>query len=273
MANDYNAFKLLEFESNLIPNYKGVLQGLSNRELDGLIVRNLVDKETTSGFVSALESNQYEMPLNKYYWGTVYGRVLTSKLNDLDKYYESALEYNTKQPSIWGPEKVLNWQDFLGSILSMLYDKQANIPHFSNGNSCHSSTIRFLSEGNGLVTHSDNRFPAEEPKFEDLKSISILEDVISYFVLLQKPSSGGELTVFNARWNNKQNHPEHEHECIESIELEQSRTLELDVGDLLVFQGGDIYHRVEPIIGPIPRITIGGFITPSIDNTSVYFWS
>jgi hypothetical protein len=44
-------------------------------------------------------------------------------------------------------------------------------------------------------------------------------------------------------------------------------------GDMILFQGGNIWHRVETVRGNIPRITFGGFIGISIDKTKFYYWS
>ena len=44
-------------------------------------------------------------------------------------------------------------------------------------------------------------------------------------------------------------------------------------GDLLIFYGGRIWHRVEPILGSKPRITLGGFINFSDDDKKCFYWS
>jgi len=44
-------------------------------------------------------------------------------------------------------------------------------------------------------------------------------------------------------------------------------------GDLLMFYGGYIWHRVEDIEGNTPRITLGGFLNFSKDDKELYYWS
>jgi hypothetical protein len=44
-------------------------------------------------------------------------------------------------------------------------------------------------------------------------------------------------------------------------------------GDILVFSGGPIWHRVENIKGDTPRITFGGFLNFSKDEKELFYWS
>jgi len=44
-------------------------------------------------------------------------------------------------------------------------------------------------------------------------------------------------------------------------------------GDILVFSGGPIWHRVENIKGETPRITFGGFLNYSKDDKELFYWA
>ena len=271
MLEAFKFFRLLDFDVKHLHDYYGVLAQLWNNRLDGLIIRNIASQPLIEKFLILLDETGYNIPVTRYYWGKVYGRVLTSELNDIEQYYKDAAIYDTNLPLIWGDGQ--SWEYYFRNILHILYGKSAGIPKFDDGNMCTSSTIRVISDGKSLTTHCGNQFAYNSSKFNKLKSVSILDDQLSYFLLLQKPMQGGDLTVFNAKWSKRNEYSNINSNMIKSIEASQSIKLELNPGDLLIFQGGQIYHRVECINGPIPRITLGGFLTPSKDLTKLYFWS
>jgi hypothetical protein len=49
--------------------------------------------------------------------------------------------------------------------------------------------------------------------------------------------------------------------------------IRLAPGDMILFTGGRIWHRVEPVEGESERVTIGGFVALAQDGERVYFWS
>ena len=44
-------------------------------------------------------------------------------------------------------------------------------------------------------------------------------------------------------------------------------------GDLLIFNGGSIWHKVEEIKGKSDRITFAGFLDMNKDKTKWIYWS
>ena len=44
-------------------------------------------------------------------------------------------------------------------------------------------------------------------------------------------------------------------------------------GDLLLFAGGNVWHRVEKVAGFKSRITLGGFIAETTTPGKYYIWS
>tara|TARA_B110000037_G_C17118308_1_gene504712 strand:+ start:2967 stop:3140 length:174 start_codon:yes stop_codon:yes gene_type:complete len=44
-------------------------------------------------------------------------------------------------------------------------------------------------------------------------------------------------------------------------------------GDMIIFQGGEIWHRVELVKGKKSRYTIGGFMGFSLDDKEIIYWS
>ena len=260
MPSKFQFLRFIEFEYNTIAQHSGLLSQLWNDQLDGIILREVISPSVISSFLSLLSK-----PITNF-------RVLASQLDDLDKYYSDAADYNLNLPAIWGDDNK-TWPQFFSDILQVLYGRAAYVPYFADDKCCASSTVRIISNGNELTTHCGNQFAYNSSKFEDLNAISLLDNQVSYFLLLQVPSEGGELTIFDAKWSNRFQYSNQNNDFIHSIESRDSIKLDLRAGDLLIFQGGQIYHRVERAQGAIPRITLGGFITPSLDKQKLYFWS
>ena len=88
MSEANKFFRLLDFAVKHLHDYSGVLPQLWNNRLDGLIIRNIVSQPLIEKFLILLAVTGCNIPVTKYYWGKVYGRVRTSELNDIEQYYE-----------------------------------------------------------------------------------------------------------------------------------------------------------------------------------------
>lgn len=47
----------------------------------------------------------------------------------------------------------------------------------------------------------------------------------------------------------------------------------MEEGDLILFDAGQRWHMVEPIYGQTDRITVGCFTSYNKDKTKIYYWS
>ena len=108
-----------------------------------------------------------------------------------------------------------------------------------------------------------------------------MDDQLSYFLMIQHPHSGGELTIYDLLWDTVKRKETMENNDFviddndNKIYIKDTRKFAVDPqpGDIVLFAGGPIWHRVEDIGGTIPRITLGGFLNFSKDNTELYYWS
>jgi hypothetical protein len=143
-----------------------------------------------------------------------------------------------------------------------------------------SSTIRVCFPGcGGMNTHVGNMFRHIYPNFYNfLDKLMDVDGQISYFVMLSKPEQGGQLVLFDARWGEFVS-PNDEGEIIRA-NGEKVLQKELDYqlidpqpGDMILFNGGDIWHKVDTLTGARDRITIGGFFAKTRDNQKIYGWA
>jgi len=148
------------------------------------------------------------------------------------------------------------------------------------------ATFRYLTPEKGLMSvHCGNYFGKTFEKFyEDLTKKVAVENQMSFFIMLQEPDAGGELSLFNFRWKDGQtkDNPSEDNEIIQPNGSRMNVNTNPNIikdkispkkGDMILFQGGNIWHKVETIQGNLPRITFGGFIGISIDKTKFYYWS
>jgi hypothetical protein len=145
--------------------------------------------------------------------------------------------------------------------------------------------FRYLMPGNGhMPVHCGNFQTEFEPFYTHLNKTLSVEDQMSYFVMLQKPEEGGVLDVFNLRWEAGQTkksaredkeiiRPDGSILTIDADKTYSKVSITPEPGDMILFQGGNIWHRVSNVIGQKPRITFGGFMAMDKSEESFYYWT
>jgi hypothetical protein len=147
-------------------------------------------------------------------------------------------------------------------------------------------TFRYLLPKEGFMSiHCANYFGTIFMEaYAHLNAKVRAKNQMSYFVMLQEAEEGGELSLFNFRWQPGQTkrEPNEDNEIIQSdgskvyVQTDpgiRKNKIRPRKGDMVLFQGGNIWHRVEHVKGKTPRITFGGFLSLSHDDKKVYYWS
>lgn len=136
-------------------------------------------------------------------------------------------------------------------------------------------------ESGELIVHCENLFFEEFPDFFNwLKLMDITHNKLSYFITLQEPEAGGDLCCFDLNWKTVKHreHPtlvvdvEHNEIDVESENVAR-QWIKPNEGDLLLFAGGNVWHRVEKVRGSKSRITLGGFVAETTEPGKYYIWS
>ncbi len=147
-------------------------------------------------------------------------------------------------------------------------------------------TFRYFNTDFGSICiHCGNFFQSFfNDFFAPLKDEINFTNQMSYFFVLQKPTAGGELQVFDFEWEDGQDKPDNGDDkeiilkdgssyFIDDDENAHYVDLSPEPGDMVVFQGGALWHRVKKVLGNNPRITFGGFFSFSRDMSSIHVWS
>lgn len=134
-------------------------------------------------------------------------------------------------------------------------------------------TVRALGPGQQIYSHHDLHYWLAVYKRlpDDLDRTSLL----SWFVTVQAPEGGGALTVYGL-WGSDPNPPMLPTRFLDTQALEErfgKHAFDLRAGDLVIFDSGRHVHRVTPVSGSRPRLTLGGFMTLSKDRGHAAYWS
>lgn len=159
-------------------------------------------------------------------------------------------------------------------LLSALYGGRPAAPPRFDGELCWAPyNLRALDPGQQIFSHHDNHFGLSV--YQRMPAELDRSTVLSWFITLQPPEGGGELVVYGL-WGSDSNVPLLPSRFIDTQALEQrfyKYSADLRAGDLVVFDAGRHVHRVTPVQGSRPRLTLGGFMTVATDGSHLAFWS
>lgn len=144
--------------------------------------------------------------------------------------------------------------------------------------------VNFPNKG-FIPIHCGNYFQQEFPEFYEHLRIQVhVKDQLSYFITVNEAEIGGELSLIDLTWEDGQ-HKENVGADL-GVTLMDGRFVDTTkngtvkrqkikpgAGDLLIFSGGPIWHKVELVEGNSNRITIGGFLAVTEDDKNLKFWT
>jgi hypothetical protein len=141
-------------------------------------------------------------------------------------------------------------------------------------------TVRILYPPQAEITqHCENESVHKCPRFFELLKVKInVWDLFSLVLMLNPPEAGGEIIIYNQCWTDL---VEMEEQRANLIALDDSSTsthirakVKLEKGDVLIFQAGKTWHKVDRVTGTAPRITAGCFFGKAQNDKGTFrFWS
>lgn len=188
-----------------------------------------------------------------------------------DFYADNAAQFEARTEMVFGETRPT---ETIEGLLSALYGgRPVAPPRFDDAHTWAPCNYRALDPGQQIFTHHDDHYGLEvythlDPNLER-------STILSYFVTLQAPDAGGELIVYGL-WGSDPNPPMLPTRFIDTAVLERDylkQSLALGDGDLIVFDAGRFVHRVAPVQGERPRLTVGGFLTRDVEGTRLAYWS
>jgi hypothetical protein len=277
-------FNFIEVPFEKLSESVELIKELKEGRIHGFVLKNLFSKEEIGNILKAIEK-----PLEENAMVTPYGKmypapfaIITNNAERLDAYYDSIESLHSvmeNEPNLnLIRERIEHFFKTVGSSfkVSVPINKTKKLP-VSEG-----SFRTFIKDKGALFVHCGNLFQQQSQfYYSQLENDIDMADQLSFFFNLQNTEIGGELTIYNMLWKDVvgKSCPE-ENECVidkdgNTIFLKdvEQFTVKPEPGDILVFAGGPIWHRVEDIKGNTPRITYGGFVNFSNDGKELFYWS
>ncbi len=136
------------------------------------------------------------------------------------------------------------------------------------------ATIRMVKPACHLLLHCGNFFYTWD-SYDELRPMVDTGQQFSYFVVIREADAGGGLRVYDADFTDPST-PQLDNGMWDADAIERdcrSVVLEPRVGDMVLFDGGRYFHKVDTVHGDTSRLTIGGFLALSADHQRVWHWA
>lgn len=275
-------FNFIELPWHEAKNSPHLVKDIQEERLHGFVTRGLFSPQEVEEILAVTHqfnpNDIFTVPT-----GTVFPKpfaTLTDAGEMLDDYTDKAnkLRAMAGQYPILGT--LLSRMDSFFKAVSGDFD--TTVPQVVNNNTaCAPGNFRFFEpDKGGLFVHCGYLFQKQSPFYYTVVEPMALERQLSFFLVLQNAEQGGELTIYDMLWKDikdKDRMEENEYVLTPSGEQLYLNTLRSfyvkpNPGDVLIFSGGPIWHRVENIKGNIPRITFGGFLNFTPDGKGLRYW-
>jgi hypothetical protein len=152
--------------------------------------------------------------------------------------------------------------------------KEVTTPSTSDGRSYAPYTLRLLSDGKKIPVHNDNYYDSIA-MYGELAARVDKKTLMSYFVIVQAPTAGGELTVFGLTSGSPEVPMKSAYQYdAEAIQRDFAQViLTPKTGDLVLLAAGRCFHTVNTVVGPRSRITLGAFMGFDRGHSTLLYWS
>lgn len=259
-----------------IERYPDALRDMYAGKLGGLVIRGVYSKEDMARITATLGKGEVDYPRTSFpprFNAHFYGRCLDGSDPQLGEYLTDAARFRAETLSVF--QGTVPFEERMEQVFRALAgSRDVRVPRFGDGRAYTPATIRIILEGGQIGSHCGNE-ASTRPAYTHLNSLIDRGDQISYFLTLQEPVAGGELIVYSLKWSD-----------IDASRIVGGRSQVDDLlreaewmavaptaGDLLIFDGGRYFHRVDIVKEPRVRWTIGGFMMFDTAGDTVYYWS
>jgi hypothetical protein len=270
-------FKILNFDKNS-KEQSYLIRDVHQNKMEGFILKNVFSKEEVKQFLSSTKQID-----SKDFLTTNTGSIIPdpfATISDLEERLQNYIDKKNKFNAL-GFEKFFDKLDEVMRFVGAPFDLQVPKLRLDQSNAVPATIRHFYPNMGGLFVHCGYLFQVQSPIYYQAVEPMKKEGQLSFFIVIQQPESGGELTLYDMVWEqvNSKDAPENNDFVLDKngskvyLKDVESKKFNPEPGDLLIFYGGKIWHRVEPILGSKPRITLGGFINFSDDEKKCFYWS
>lgn len=270
---------LLDIDVGDLDAHGDLIESIYAAERSGVVVRNALPAEYLAPAVARMSGAElpWEAPNKGMYGGEIrtIGAAATPTFTFLrgptaEFYRASAAQHAAQVAQIHAQDPTPIIQDRLSRLFG---GRPAAPPPFESGLDWLPFNHRALDPGVQIYTHHDNHYGLSV--YEQMPADLDRSGLLSWFITLQPAQAGGQLIVYGL-WGSDPNPPVLPTRFLDTAAIEARfgrAVLDLRAGDLIVFDAGRHVHRVSPVEGTAPRLTLGGFLTLAQDRSRLAFWS
>lgn len=255
--------KWLNFDAELASNYPDGINQIYQGKIDGMLLKGVFSKAEMLEVKQKLESESDDLETVRY--GTTLGCVLMAAGSDIERYFKSAESFRAKLNKLFNTSFEARVE---GVLSKMSGGRKVEVARENDERLYTPATVRFVYPNRGgMAAHKNNDF-LDKPYYNHLNQVAKMVNALSYFIVIEKAEEGGDLLLYDL--SEKQSMT-----FTNDLDLESySKTyITPDVGDMIVFHGGNIVHQITDVKGNKTRITIGGFLAMSKDEQKFLYWS
>ena len=262
------------------PAHPGLVEAIHSAECTGAIIRGALPPAMIAAAVAQLSDDErtWDSPNKGMYGGELrtIGAAATPTFTafrgpDADRYAQSAQQRSEQTREVFGDADPVA---HLAGLFSQLnHGRPAAPPVFKGEQSWAPLNYRALDPGVQIYSHHDNHYGLSV--YQHMPADLDRDVLLSWFVTLQAPDAGGELIIYGL-WGSDPNPPMLPTRFIDTAALERDfkkEVVQMQAGDLIIFDAGRHVHRVSPVQGERSRLTAGGFLTVDTDRSRLAFWS
>jgi hypothetical protein len=266
-------------------NLNTLMDDIYSKKIDGVVIKDALSSSMVDEILKSLSTIDAEKYVNMkegyYSFPKPFSYVDLNENLFEDSISTLCNEWNWLKQNSINLFSVDLIQEFVKIFSKITNANNVEIPKGYNGKGSYSPyTFRILSPNIGkFLLHVGNQFNITHSKlYDDLTTKVEVHNQLSFFFMINPPDKGGELTVYDIEWDNvKKRVDDFTLEDIDGniihVDDRKKESFGLNKGDLLIFCGGELWHRVEPVYGNKNRITLGGFLGYSKDKSTLFFWS
>lgn len=280
-------YNIAEVKANDLSDIAYTLNDIKERKIDGLVIRNVLSAAEVTSIIDNLPNLSTDLKFEVDGCGGFLYPLTFNQLREnenyrdyTERYFRQSQQFRENFKSTF---KVDIEEKFIVTLGKLNRRGKVKVLHgIKPFTFLAPATLRvFPPQMGGVWAHCHNNDDIDlHPEFaKHFQSLMPTKNWLSFFIMLQKPDAGGELTLLNVEHKDaveKRGAVEivkKDGSIVRSDDEDQKMRIHLHNGDMVVFAGGDIWHQVEDSVGQKNRVTVGGFGSFAYDNATFYFWS
>ena len=253
-------------------HYPDGLAQLCKNEFKGMLIEKVFSEAEIEKVIRYLDRKQND--LQPTYFGAVLGCPVLQPAIDKTVYWQESDIFRSEFSSLFecGLEAKLE------EIFSLLSGgRTVALPRESPSHVYTPATIRFFyPHKGGIGSHTESEyFNALNFASDPLGQRIDIENILNYFITLKKTEKGGEFWLYDLLWEETEFNIKKAAFMSARREVAISKFPKIrlvpELGDMVIFNGKR-WHKVSDVKGETNRITIGGFIAISKDDSKIVYW-